>query len=176
MNRKDIKKNFKQAVFKISGSTHNKKVMLLAEELGFDRSDQDPFDAYGVGDYMYYAISNNKLTKFDFRHADLKGLHNVITYLNFSSFAKNVRDELSKGTRELTFPRLMRVRDSDEEPWSEKFIAGYCEDLEFPFLNCEPNRSDNFFGYKLAEEIAPRTDMTQEQIEKALGYRVNIID
>jgi hypothetical protein len=177
MNRQDIKKRFEQTVFKISGSTHNKKVMLLAEEVGFEKSEQDPFDAYSDYDNnMYYAILNNRLTTFDFTHVETRSIVNIISVDEFSSFAKNVRDELAEDTRELTFPRLMRVKDEDEEPWSEKLISGYCEGLEFPFLHCDNHRSDNFYGYKIAEEIAPRTDMTQDQIEKALGYRVNIVE
>jgi hypothetical protein len=180
MNKKQIKEKFSRTVFQILNSNQNKKVLKLAEDVGFEKSEVDPFNAFSKSDLMYYAVLQNKMTIFDLTHVDKNSLHNVVSADYFADFEKQVRMSLEKiEKKELTFPRDMMVSDDEdaccEDDWHVKTILGYCEELEFPWLY-EGHAEDEFYAYKFAKEIDERQDITQKQIEKNLGYKINIIE
>ncbi len=75
--------------------------------------------------------------------------------------------------KELTFPREMLVRDSENESWHRDTIIGYCRGLKFPFLTYGIS-DDNYYAYKIGKEIEqiPRKEQKAIKLLESKGYEV----
>lgn len=142
-------------VIEVLNNKHAKKVKKYWENKGFDTSGYSFVSNKEDGDECrYYGVLNNTFGAWDL---EAIGLY------------KGKIIELPKTTEELPIPRMVMVRDSQDEEWNkEELLADLSRlNVEYPFICRSGTLAAGTYTWRQMKELP--TEITKAEAEKMLS-------